>query len=96
MRKIIQIAACGHDNTQATQSNLSLFALCDDGRLYCLNGASFIWNEVPLPNNALEVEVDGVVRGRYRNVGVLAEHFADTIKRCDEFQRELRDRDSRD
>jgi hypothetical protein len=47
--KIIQIAACGHENTSATQSNMTLFALCDDGRLWALNGATWDWDAVPLP-----------------------------------------------
>jgi len=47
--KIIQITACGHENTSSTQSNLTLFALCDNGRLWALDGASWNWVEVPLP-----------------------------------------------
>jgi len=49
MGKIIQIAACGHVNTSTTQSNLTLFALCDDGRLWALNCANGSWSDVPLP-----------------------------------------------
>jgi len=33
-RKIIQIALCGHNETMMTQSEFTLFALCDDGEVF--------------------------------------------------------------
>lgn len=33
-RKIIQISTCGHDNNSNTQSDFTVFALCDDGTLW--------------------------------------------------------------
>lgn len=57
--KIIQIAACGHENTQATQSNLTLFALCDNGQLWELDVSGRRWHEVPLmPDPSMPDQID--------------------------------------
>lgn len=50
MAKIIQIAACGHDNNSSTQSSMSLLALTDDGRLWLLPVVyPLTWEAIPLP-----------------------------------------------
>lgn len=48
--KIVQISACGHDNVSTTQSNLTLFVLYDNGRVWAMNGANGSWSELMLPN----------------------------------------------
>lgn len=51
-RKIIQIAAAGHANTSATQSDLTMFALCDDGTTWAIDSAKCQWlifPEIPQP-----------------------------------------------
>jgi len=53
-RKIIQISTCGHDENQITQSDFTVFALCDDGTLwYACNRDIYDnrgWNPVnPIP-----------------------------------------------
>lgn len=51
-RKIIQIATAGHENVSATQCNLTLFALCDDGTLWETNDQKTTWREVsPVPQS---------------------------------------------
>ena len=42
-RKIIQIAACGVANTASTQCDGYLFALCDDGSVWCQPNNSPLW-----------------------------------------------------
>jgi len=47
-RKIIQIAACGHDNTASTQSSYSIYALADDGSLWGMFGDGQVrWASLP-------------------------------------------------
>ena len=48
MGKIIQIATAGHPNTSQTQSDWTLFALDDNGRLWSMSSAHG-WSEIPLP-----------------------------------------------
>lgn len=53
-RKIIQIAACGHENTSTTQSTVSVFALADDGTLWATDPYHKVecWHEMqPLPDD---------------------------------------------
>lgn len=50
--KVIQISAAGHDNTSTTQSNLSCFALCEDGTIWLIDTASLRWTKMPeLPHD---------------------------------------------
>ena len=47
-RKVIQISACGHENTISTQSDVSLFALCSDGSMWVLSDQSMLqWRQLP-------------------------------------------------
>lgn len=46
MRKVIQLAATGHENTSQTQSNMSLFALCNDGAMFVLDSGHREWHPV--------------------------------------------------
>ena len=47
MRKVIQLATTGHENTSQTQSSMSLFALCNDGSMFHLDSADWAWVPVP-------------------------------------------------
>jgi hypothetical protein len=57
-RKIIQIAACGVANTASTQCDGYLFALCDDGSVWCQPNNSPLWYshsvipDAPIPEAA--------------------------------------------
>ena len=46
-RKIVQIAAAGHENVSTTQSNLTLFALCNDGTVWDINNQQATWRQLP-------------------------------------------------
>lgn len=47
MRRVIQLAATGHENTVQTQSSMSLFALCDDGAMFAFDFSDTAW--IPIP-----------------------------------------------
>ena len=47
MRKIIQIAFSGVENTSQTQCNAQLFALCDDGTLWMIKNNDDKWIKIP-------------------------------------------------
>lgn len=49
MPKIIQITSCGHNNTPRTQSDGTLFALCEDGSLWAMPVEGGKWQMVNLP-----------------------------------------------
>ncbi len=51
MRKIIQIAACGTENTQSTQANLRVYALCDDGTIWSMSETQDWIKEPPIPQD---------------------------------------------
>lgn len=55
-RKIIQIAACGVDNVQATQCNDKIFALCSDGTLWVIRNTDSEWYQVPEIQDAPEIK----------------------------------------
>lgn len=48
MGKIIQIAITGHSNTSMTQSDWTMIALDDNGRLWAMSNQQG-WGEIPLP-----------------------------------------------
>ena len=51
MRKIIQIAVSGVENTASTQCNYIVVALCDDGTVW-ETSASFPWQQYqPIPQD---------------------------------------------
>ena len=47
--KIIQITSCGHNNTPRTQSDGTLFALCEDGSLWAMPVEGGRWQTIDLP-----------------------------------------------
>lgn len=47
MRKIIQISSCSVENTMGTQSNLIVFALCDDGTVWGSRDGEYSWAALP-------------------------------------------------
>lgn len=50
MPKIIQITATGHANTMQTQSDWTLFALCDDGSLWMRDSSGAPWQQMSAPD----------------------------------------------
>lgn len=58
MGKIIQIAIAGHANTSQTQSDWTLIALCDDGRLWGMDNCCR-WQEIPLPRVSIQEDLVG-------------------------------------
>lgn len=45
-RRIVQIAAVGHENNQLWQGHTELFALCDDGSLWAQSHGEPQWHSV--------------------------------------------------
>jgi len=45
-RKIIQISACGVQENGATQCEMMLHALCDDGTVWVGNNRSHVWRPI--------------------------------------------------
>ena len=46
-RHIVQIVTNGHKETGRTQSEESLFALCNDGTVWCINNRDSRWRLLP-------------------------------------------------
>jgi len=63
VRRVIQLAAAGHENTSRTQSDMSLFALCDDGKIFIFDFSATEWiplPAVPQPTNGSKCESDRI------------------------------------
>lgn len=50
MAKVIQITATGHANTMNTQSDWTLFALCDDGSIWMRDSSGTPWCQMSAPD----------------------------------------------